>query len=201
MQIPVEPNLDTPPPTGAFPERGETYEERLKIAGNTALLLSELGMDDDLSDEENAVAASMIEKLKPAEHKKSAPTKEETKALQRTGVALKIGGYLSEYEKQVVADKVQVRTVVVNRLMEISQDEDNKVALKALELLGKASDLFTERSEITITHKTSDELKQAIKARIQLLMQNPMKTIETPSERRLKSLEDVVDVEPAEKDA
>jgi len=201
MQIPVEPNLDTPPPTGAFPERGETYEERLKIAGNTALLLSELGMDDDLSDEENAVAASMIEKLKPAEHKKSAPTKEETKALARTGVALKIGGYLSEYEKQVVADKVQVRTVVVNRLMEISQDEDNKVALKALELLGKASDLFTERSEITITHKTSDELKAAIKARIQLLMQTPMKTIETPSERRLKSLEDVVDVEPAKKDA
>lgn len=201
MHIPIEPNLEIPIPTGAFPERGETYEERLKIAGNTALLLSELGMDDDLSDEENAVAASMIEKLKPAEHKKSAPTKEETKALARTGVALKIGGYLSEYEKQVVADKVQVRTVVVNRLMEISQDEDNKVALKALELLGKASDLFTERSEITITHKTSDELKAAIKARIQLLMQTPMKTIETPSERRLKSLEDVVDVEPAKKDA
>jgi hypothetical protein len=74
--------------------------------------------------------------------------------------------------------------------MEISQDEDNKVALKALELLGKASDLFTERSEITITHKTSDELKAAIKQRIQLLMQNPMKTIPTQSERRLASLAD-----------
>jgi hypothetical protein len=201
MQIPIEPNLDTPPPTNSYPQSGETYEERIKIAGNTALLLSELGMDDDISEEEAEQAALMIAKLKPAEHKNSAPTKEETKSLQKTGVALKIGGYLSEYEKQVVADKVQVRTVVVNRLMEISQDEDNKVALKALELLGKASDLFTERSEITITHKTSDELKAAIKARIQLLMQNPMKTIETPSERRLKSLEDVVDVEPAEKDA
>ena len=83
--------------------------------------------------------------------------------------------------------------------MEISQDEDNKVALKALELLGKASDLFTERSEITITHKTSDELKAAIKERIQLLMQTPMKTIETASERRIKSLEGVVDVEPTPK--
>ena len=200
MQIPVEPNLDTPPPTGAYPERGETYEERLKIAGNTALLLSELGMDDDISDEEAELSAQMIAKLKPAEHKNSKPTKQEDQALQRTGVALKIGGYLSEYEKQVVADKVQVRTVVVNRLMEISQDEDNKVALKALELLGKASDLFTERSEITITHKTSDELKQAIKARIQLLMQNPMKAIPTDNERRLKSLEDVVDVQATEKD-
>jgi len=200
MQIPVEPNLDTPPPTGAFPERGETYEERLKIAGNTALLLSELGMDDDISEEEAEQAAKMMAALKPAEHKNSKPTKEQTSSLQRTGVALKIGAYLSEYEKQVVEDKVQVRTIVVNRLMEISQDEDNKVALKALELLGKASDLFTERSEITITHKTSDELKAAIKARIQLLMQSPMKPIETASERRLKSLEDVVEVEVVEKD-
>ena len=149
----------------------------------------------------------MLAKLKPADSKNSKPTKEETGALQRTGVALKLGAYLSEYEKQVVDDKVQVRTVVVNRLMEISQDEDNKVALKALELLGKASDLFTERSEITITHKTSDELKAAIKERIQLLMQNPMKTIPTQSERRLASLSDqnnieidVVDMEPIPKD-
>ena len=200
MQIPIEPNLDTPIPIGAHAEQGETFEERIRIAGNTALLLSELGMDDDISDEEAEQAAKMMAALKPAEHKKSAPTKEESKSLQRTGVALKIGAYLSEYEKQVVEDKVQVRTIVVNRLMEISQDDDNKVALKALELLGKASDLFTERSEITITHKTSDELKQAIKARIQLLMQNPMKPIETASERRLKALEDVVEVDVVEKD-
>ena len=199
MQIPIEPNLDTPIPTRALTQSHDEYEQRLKIAGNTALLLSELGMDDDLSEEENAIAAAMMAKLKPADTKKTTSTKEEKSALQRSGVALKIGGYLSEYEKQVVADKVQVRTVVVNRLMEISQAEDDKVALKALELLGKASDLFTERSEITITHKTSDELKAAIKERIQLLMQTPMKTIETASERRIKSLEGVVDVEPTPK--
>jgi hypothetical protein len=152
-------------------------------------------------------AAQMMARLKPGEHKNSKPTKEETKSLQRSGVALKIGAYLSEYEKQVVDDKVQVRTIVVNRLMEISQTDDDKVALKALELLGKASDLFTERSEITITHKTSDELKAAIKARIQLLMQNPMKTIPTDNERRLSQLSDsnvteidVVDMEPIPKD-
>jgi hypothetical protein len=198
MQIPIEPNLDTPVPAGAFPQSGDTYEERLKIAGNTALLLSELGMDDDISEEEAEQAAQMMAKLKPADPKIKGSNKEEKKTLQRTGVALKIGAYLSEYEKQVVDDKVQVRTVVVNRLMEISQDEDNKVALKALELLGKASDLFTERSEITITHKTSDELKAAIKERIQLLMQNPMKTIPTDSERRLASLMDPNNIEDAE---
>jgi hypothetical protein len=197
MQIPIEPNLDTPMPDNLIAQVGETYEQRLKIAGNTALILNELGMEDDCTEEENAVAAGMLEKLKPADSKKSKPAEEETKTLQRPGVALKLGAYLSEYEKQVVDDKVQVRTVVVNRLMEISQDEDNKVALKALELLGKASDLFTERSEITITHKTSDELKQAIKQRIQLLMQNPMKTIPTQSERRVASLADPNNIEDA----
>lgn len=207
MQIPIEPNLDVPPPLNALPENGETFEERVRIAGNTALLLSELGMDEEISEEEEDLAAQMMAALKPAEHKNTKPTKQETKSLQRTGVALKLGAYLSEYEKQVVEDKVQVRTIVVNRLMEISQDEDNKVALKALELLGKASDLFTERSEITITHKTSDELKAAIKQRIQLLMQNPMKTIPTENERRLAELSDqnfteidVVDMEPISKD-
>jgi hypothetical protein len=207
MHIPIEPNLDTAVPVNAYPQSGDNYEERLKIAGNTALMLSELGLDDDISDDEADQAAQMIAALKPAERKKSPATKEESKALQRTGVALKLSAYLSEYEKQVVADKVQVRTIVVNRLMEISQDDDNKVALKALELLGKASDLFTERSEITITHKTSDELKQAIKARIQLLMQNPMKTIPTDNERRLATLSDqnvtvidVIDMEPIPKD-
>jgi hypothetical protein len=203
MQIPIEPNLDTPIPAEAYPQHGNTYEERLKVAGNTALMLKELGMDDDISEEEAEQAAKMIARLKPADSKSQPLAKEETKALQRSGVALKLGDYLSEYEKQVVADKVQVRTIVVNRLMEISQDEDNRTALKALELLGKASDLFTERSEITITHKTSDELKAAIKQRIQLLMQNPMKTIPTENERRLASLSNpnnVEDVEIIEKD-
>jgi hypothetical protein len=86
-----------------LPQSGDTYEERLKIAGNTALLLSELGMDDDISEEEAEQAAQMMAKLKPADSKNQTLAKEEKKALQSTGVALKIGGYLSEYEKQVVA--------------------------------------------------------------------------------------------------
>ena len=202
MQIPVEPNLDKPIPTNAKPQIGSTYEDRLKVAGNTAMLLKELGVDDDLSPEEDAQAKEMIARLKPADGKPSVPSSEE-KELKNVSVALKIGGYLNEYEKQIVADKIQVRTVVVNRLMEISQDDDNKIALKALELLGKASDLFTERSEITITHKTSDELKVAIKERIAQLMQMQQIDNKSKTETRLSQLKhsqtEVVDVEVNEK--
>jgi hypothetical protein len=188
MHIPVEPNLDKPIPLLAQPQNGKTYEDRLKIAGNTAMLLRELGIEETLTPEEDAKAKEMIAKLKPAEGKNSEPAPEE-KALQNVGVALKIGGYLSEYEKQIVADKIQVRTVVVNRLMEISQDEDNKTALKALEVLGKASDLFTERSEITITHQTSDELKAAIKERIKLLMQTQQLDVKTKAQKHLEVID------------
>jgi hypothetical protein len=202
MQIPVEPNLDKPVPVLAQPQTGRTYEDRLKVAGNTALLLNELGADDDLSPEELAQAKQMMDKLKPADAKHTVPTEEE-KPLKNPKVAMAIGSYISEYEKQIVADKVQVRTVVVNRLMEISQDEDNKVALKALELLGKASDLFTERSEITITHKSSDELRAAIKERIAQLMQMQKLDNKSKTENRLAQLKhnqtEVVDVEVKEK--
>ncbi len=158
------------------------------------MLLNELGAEDDLSPEEKEQARQMIEKLKPADVKASQPTKEETDNTKNYNVALAIGNYLNEYEKQIVADKVQVRTVVVNRLMEISQDDDNKVALKALELLGKASDLFTERSEITITHQTSDELKAAIKERIKLLMQTQQLDTKTKAQKQIA----VIDAEVKE---
>jgi hypothetical protein len=197
MQIPIEPNLDKEIPAIAQPQQGETYEQRMKIAANTALTLRELGMDDDISEEEAQQAKDMFANLKPADEKRTRPTTEE-KALKQTGVALALSGYINHYEKQIVADKVQVRTIVVNRLMEISQDDDNKVALKALELLGKASDLFTDRSEITITHQTSDELKAAIKERIAQLMQATQINAKTKTESRLDQLKTVTDVEVTE---
>jgi hypothetical protein len=201
MHIPVEPNLDKPIPTLAQEQTGKTLADRMKIAGNTALLLKELGVDDEVTPEEEEQAKAMFAKLDETE--KNTTPKPEEKAMNQVGVAMKLGGYISEYEKQVVADKIQVRTIVVNRLMEISQDDDNKTALKALELLGKASDLFTERAEITITHQTSDELKAAIKERIAQLMQMQKLDTKNKTENRLSQLKhsqtEVVDVEAKEK--
>lgn len=199
MQIPVEPNLDKPIPVQAQPQTGKSLSERMKIAGNTALLLKELGVDENVTPEEEAEAKAMFAKLDEAD-KNSNPTKEE-KVMNNVGVAIKLGDYISEYEKQVVADKIQVRTVVVNRLMEISKNDDDKIALKALELLGKASDLFTERAEITITHQTSDELKAAIKERINQLMQMQKIDVKSKTDTRLAHLtgrSEVVDAETKE---
>lgn len=76
-----------------------------------------------------------------------------------------------------------MRTYITNRLLEISQCGDSKQELRAIELLGKLSDVgaFTEKSEITVTHKTSDDLRKAIETKIQRLIDMEVVDVEAKS--------------------
>jgi hypothetical protein len=51
------------------------------------------------------------------------------------------------------------------------------VRIRALELLGKISDvgLFTERSEVTVTHRSTDDLKQSLREKLQALRSKALK--------------------------
>jgi len=179
MPVNIEPTFEVPMPDNLQMQDKSDFIQKAKVAGNTATLLSELGATFEMTAEDEAAAASLFTQL----HKKKESPEKETQ-LTNPAIAYKLGTYINEYERNIVQDKLQLRTVVTNRLLEISESDDDKVALKALELLGKASDLFTERSEITITHKNSDELRDAIKDRIRTLMQ--MNTIDiTPKAERL----------------
>jgi hypothetical protein len=48
--------------------------------------------------------------------------------------------------------------------------------MKAIEMLGKMSDvaLFTERSEVLITHQSTDDLKSKLKEKLQKLRENTL---------------------------
>ena len=203
MQVPIEPNLDIPIPTQAQPNIGPSFTARAQIAGNTAMLLKELGMDDEVTEEDQAKAKEMFSRMKAIDDKNDSSngTKKTEVELQQPGIALALSDYINHYEKQVVQDKIQLRNIAIHRLLEMSRSEDDKIAIKALELIGKASDLFTERSEITITHQTSDELRAAIKERIRLLTQKQADLPPTTTENRLgqlKNKEEAVDVEVKE---
>lgn len=89
-----------------------------------------------------------------------------------SAVGARLSALLNEYDKQVVKDAAQLRTYITNRLIEISSCGQTKDELRALELLGKISDigLFTEKSEITVTHTTSASLEHAIKDKINRLL-------------------------------
>ena len=69
-------------------------------------------------------------------------------------------------------DVAQARSAITHKLMELANCGDPKFELKALELLGKHSDigLFTERSEITINYKDPTDLENAIKERVKRLL-------------------------------
>lgn len=68
-------------------------------------------------------------------------------------------------------DIAQARNYVTNRLLQLSTSRDEKIAIKALELLGKHNDigLFTERSEVVHHHSSSADLENSIRERIKRL--------------------------------
>jgi len=73
-----------------------------------------------------------------------------------------------------VESAVQVRHLVTNKLIEETENPDPRVRIRALELLGKISDvgLFTEKTEVTITHRTTDELRESLRSKLAKLV-NP----------------------------
>ena len=204
MPIPVEPNLDKPIPEGYLVDtKTENLGDHVRVMGNTAVLLNELGADYDMSDDDIEQAENMMKQIKvdasdKTKEPKSGQKKELKEAASSPGVALALGSFVSHYDKQVIQDKIQLRNIAINTFLQVLQEsDDEKNRLKAAEMLGKAGDLFTERAEITITHKTSDELKAAIRERIHTLIQMQQKLPEKPNEKRINEL-DVTDVDAKE---
>jgi hypothetical protein len=84
------------------------------------------------------------------------------------GVITHLSAMLNEYDKTVVKSAHQLRTYVTNKLIEETAANDPRVRLKALELLGKISDvgLFTDKTEITLRHRPTEELEQMLRERL-----------------------------------
>lgn len=204
MQIPVEPNLDQPIPETFKAHSADTLSDHVRVMGNTALLLNELGDGEtfEMTEDDVAESAKMLENIKvdggdQTKVSKNKDLKARNEA-KKPGVALALGHFVTYYDQQVITDKVQLRNIAVNTLLKVlNESEDEKNILKAAELIGKAGDLFTDKAEITITHKTSDELKDALRQRIELLMQMQQNRPPTLAE---KAMGEIVEVEAKETD-
>jgi len=190
MPVNVEPTKDVPHPESHTRDAvAQSHSDNLRIKANTALILKELGATMEVTEEEQEEARRLFAQIDGEDPSKPVQKKEVAVA-STPGVAYALAGYISHYDKQVIADKVQLRNIAVNRLLEMSKEDDLKIAIKAVELLGKASDLFTEHQEITITHKNSLELQEGIREKIRLLMQMNTIDITPTSERLTKDLDD-----------
>ena len=161
--VELQPNSDHPIPFDLSDEQPKTHKDSIAIAVNTVDLIEELGGTVDYSDEDLFKAEELINGTdKPSEPRHI------TVAAEAKAASVLV----RKFDFQAFADAQQARNYVTNKLLQISDCGDPKLELKALELLGKHSDigLFTERSEVTITHKTSQDLENSIKERIKRLL-------------------------------
>jgi len=164
MQLHVEPDLSIP-----FPDDNPVlanFIEKAQAACNTAELL-ELDMEpteQDLATAEKAVYAV-------AENEEKA-NKKLVKQDQKPAVYKSVKSILDEYSLRVVDNAMQIRLLVTNKLILDSDSPDDRTRLRALEMLGKITDvgLFTEKSEVTITHRSTEDLVSSIRSKLHRLM-------------------------------
>jgi len=161
--VEIEPDRSHPLPYAVEDEVKPTLLEELAIAGNTAELKNALGapleVDASTADREKKLFESVL-------------TSKDSTPLTNQTTAFAAAAFLRTYGQQLALDVSQARAAVTNKLMEIANCGDTKYELRALELLGKHSDIgiFTERSEITINYNTPEELEKAIKERVKRLL-------------------------------
>lgn len=161
--IEIQPTAEHKLPFDLSEELPSTLAESVAIAANTADLIGQLGGSMDFTTEDFAKATVLIQ------GEKQTP---QVKNVTSTGIARVLAIAIKEHDFQVFSDVQQARNFVTNKLVKIADCGDPKLELKALELLGKHSDigLFTERSEITVHHTTSASLEDSIKSRIKRLL-------------------------------
>ena len=136
---------------------------RVEAFFNTAQVIKEAGgnveVDEKARDESRAI-------FNGADNAPAVPSS--------SAVAMHLKALVNEYDHQVLESNIQARQYIVNRLLSLSdpnptRDIDGREVpapkpmeqLKALEMLGKVSEigLFTERVEISINTKTTEELE------------------------------------------
>ena len=170
--IKVEPTRDYKVPYSLDDETPKTLLDEIAVAGSTAELQVEMGAPLELPNK--ADQEKLANLIKDAKRNPAGKGNGNTlsPALTQTNTAYATASFLRNYGQMLAFDAAQARAAITHKLMEIADCGDIKHELRALELLGKHSDigLFTERSEITINHKTPEALENAIKERIKRLL-------------------------------
>lgn len=161
--VKVEPTTEHKVPYDLSEEKPKTLLEEMAVAGNTAELQVELGAPLDVSEADAAREKELLDAV--AKAKKPSNLKE-------PNTAFAAAAFLRTYGQQLAMDAAAARAAITNKLMEIANCGDTRYELKALELLGKHSDIgiFTERSEMTIKYDDPEKLEKEIKERVKRLL-------------------------------
>lgn len=170
------------------PEIGVPYSDKIpymdlraraEAACNTAAVLAEHGLDVEPTSEDEDIAAKLTLAYADNPEKTSKKVSDKRAATLPPAALMMTHNILTQFGHSVVESATQVRHLVTNKLIEETENPDPRVRIRALELLGKISDvgLFTEKTEVTITHRTTDELRESLRAKLAKLV-NPVEEAE-----------------------
>lgn len=171
----INPELGVPLPIPHRYSYGD-LRERVDAACNSAAFLSSQGAEyQEPTDEDKEVASKLATEYVENEGKASNTTTNNHLATLTPEAIIYAKSILDEYGHRVAENAVQIRNLVTTKLIQESENADPRVRLKALELLGKISDvgLFSEKTEVTITHQTNDEIKSKLRAKLEKLVNPP----------------------------
>lgn len=197
QQIEFQPEILDSPEEGFVSLKKVTATQTIEAQVKTADWLKELGAEDDEEIEQTAQAAAAREAFTAlttgAPDPKTAVAKITTPPAVRKLVTM-----LSAYDWQFVEEASKIRGKAVAQLVEELDHPDARIRLKAIEILGKVTEigLFTERISIKKEELNDEELDQKIKEKIAQLQ----KTIEVEAKEREERNSDAEDVEETTED-
>lgn len=174
MTIPCPVDEFVPLPTKAGAQKGAVGYKEMREKANAALraaaLLDREGYQDAPEDDEFVRAITQSALRRVAENK-PVPVEEVNVAVNTPVGALYVSSILTAYDMEVVKDSKRLRHYVTNKLIIESDNPDARIRMRALELLGKVSDvgLFTERTEITVNNRSTVELENSLRDKLRKL--------------------------------
>ena len=149
MPIVIEPESGIPFPFDTTPEEIELFRDRAKAAVETIKEIVALGGEVEITEEDRVKARGVAAS--------NAPLKISEK---NAGSLVHLEAILSEYDRDLLNASSRLRSYVTNKLLLETIDEDARIRLKALELLGKVGSvgLFTERIEVDVKHRNVEDV-------------------------------------------
>lgn len=149
------PQVETDIPFADYPPTFEDLKSRTEAMFRS---LAEIADEIEVSDSDIAQAHGVF----------TGSVQPSAVTLTSPGTVVHLKALLDEYDKVVIQSAAQLRVYVTNRLIMDSANPDPRVRLKCYELLGKISDvgLFTDKSEVTLRHRPTEELEQLLRERL-----------------------------------
>jgi hypothetical protein len=142
------------------------------IVGTHHKHLGKLLMDIEAGEEDRMLAATVATAYANDPERASKQVTNTIAAGFRPAAMVMVGTILTEFSHKVVTESVGIRNLVTNKLLLETENTDARIRLKALEMLGKQADvgLFAEKSEVTVTHQSTDDLRNKLKKKLHRLI-------------------------------